>query len=106
MNQQLLEELVALKQRDTETRSRLLKEGKLYGDYASEMQQVHRENANRLDRIIAKYGWPGISLVGLEGCRAAWLTRTSEYPRAAAAAAGSSLAPVYRQTLLPPKRRR
>lgn len=73
MNQQLLEELVALKQRDTETRSRLLKEGKLYGDYASEMQQVHRDNANRLDQIVAKYGWPGISLVGLEGCRVAWL---------------------------------
>lgn len=37
MNQQLLNELIALKQRDTDTRSRLLKEGKLYGGYAPEM---------------------------------------------------------------------
>lgn len=37
------------------------------------MQQVHRENAVQLDKIIDEHGWPGISLVGLEGCRAAWL---------------------------------
>lgn len=73
MNQQLLNELMALKQRDTDTRSRLLKEGRLYGGYSPEMQQVHRENANQLNRIVEKSGWPGISLVGLEGCRAAWL---------------------------------
>jgi hypothetical protein len=73
MNQQLLDELLALKQRDIDTRSRLLKEGTLYGGYAPEMQQVHRENANELDKIVIKHGWPGISLVGLEGSRAAWL---------------------------------
>ena len=56
MNQQLLNELMALKQRDTDTRSRLLKEGKLYGGYAPEMQQVHRDNANQLNRIIEKSG--------------------------------------------------
>ena len=72
MNQQLLNELMALKQRDTDTRSRLLKEGKLYGSYALEMQQVHRDNANQLNQIIEKSGWPGITIVGLEGCRAAW----------------------------------
>jgi hypothetical protein len=73
MNQQLLDELSALKQRDADMRSRLLKEGRLYGDYAPEMQQVHRKNAKRLDEIITGHDWPGISLVGLEGCRAAWL---------------------------------
>ena len=73
MNRQVFDELLALKQRDTDMRSRLLQEGKLYGDYAPEMQQVHRENAKRLNEIIAKHGWPGVSLVGLEGCRAAWL---------------------------------
>jgi hypothetical protein len=73
MNQQLLNALLALNERDTNTRSRLIKEGKLYGDYAPEMQQVHQENAIELDRLISEYGWPGISLVGLEGCRVAWL---------------------------------
>lgn len=73
MNRQLLNALLTLKERDTNTRSRLIKEGKLYGDYAPEMQQVHQENAVELDRLISEYGWPRISLVGLEGCRAAWL---------------------------------
>ncbi len=73
MNQQLLAELLVLKQRDIDTRSRLLREGKLYGGYDSEMQQVHWENAVELDRLVSRYGWPGISLVGLDGSRAAWL---------------------------------
>lgn len=73
MNQQLLDGLLSLKQRDIDMRTRLLSEGELYGDYAPEMQQVHRENAIALDEIVSNYGWPGISFVGLEGCRAAWL---------------------------------
>ena len=73
MNQQLLDELLAMAKRDSEMRARLLAAGKLYGDYAEEMQRVHKENAKRLDEIVDTYGWPGIALVGLEGCRAAWL---------------------------------
>ncbi len=73
MNQQLLNDLMALQQRDTDTRARLLKAGKLYGGYSSGMQLVHRENANQLNSLVEKSGWPGISLVGIEGCRAAWL---------------------------------
>lgn len=73
MNHQLLNDLLTLKQRDTDMRTHLLGEGKLYDGYAPEMQQVHRDNAIALNEIVSKYGWPGISLVGLEGCRAAWL---------------------------------
>ena len=73
MNQQLLDELMAMAKRDSETRARLLAAGKLYGDYAEEMQRVHKENAKRLDEIVDTYSWPGLALVGLEGCRAAWL---------------------------------
>jgi len=73
MNQRLLDELIAMKQRDVDTRSRLVREGWLYDGYADEMQQVHRENAHRLNQLISQHGWPTISLVGLEGCRAAWL---------------------------------
>lgn len=61
-----------MKQHDMDMRSRLLTEGKLYGNYAPEMQQLHRENAEALDAIISRHGWPGTSLVGLEGCKAAW----------------------------------
>jgi hypothetical protein len=73
MNQHLLDELLAMKQRDADTRSQLVREGRLYDGYAEEMQQVHRENAHRLNGILSQHGWPTISLVGLEGCRAAWL---------------------------------
>ena len=73
MNQQLFEQLMALKQRDVETRSLLLRQGRLYSGYAEEMQEVHRENARELDELVSRHGWPGLSLVGLEGCRAAWL---------------------------------
>ncbi|HXV09603.1 MAG TPA: DUF6624 domain-containing protein [Burkholderiales bacterium] len=73
MNELLLQELLAMQRRDFDTRSRLQKAGQLYGGYADEMQQVHRENAETLDRIVSKHGWPGVAAVGIEGCRAAWL---------------------------------
>ena len=73
MNQDLLDELIAMKQRDMDTRSRLVREGRLYDGYAGEMQKVHKENAHRLDELVSQHGWPTISLVGLEGSRAAWL---------------------------------
>ena len=71
MNQNLLDELMLMKQRDVDTRSWLVREGRLYDGYSDEMQQVHRENAHRLNELISQHGWPTISLVGLEGCRAA-----------------------------------
>jgi hypothetical protein len=73
VNEPLLQELLAMQRRDFDTRSRLRKAGQLYGGYADEMQQVHRENAEALERIVSKHGWPGVAAVGMEGCRAAWL---------------------------------
>lgn len=73
MNSDLLTQLKSLKQRDMDTRQKLLKEGKLYGSYDEEMQKVHTENARSLNELVALHGWPGISKVGLEGSRAAWL---------------------------------
>jgi hypothetical protein len=37
------------------------------------MQRVHIENAVDLDSIVKTYGWPGISEVGIDGCRLAWV---------------------------------
>lgn len=73
MNSELLKQLELLKQRDTATREKLLQEGRLYGTYEPEMQKVHVENAEALNELISSHGWPGISKVGLEGCRVAWL---------------------------------
>src|SRR5947209_3408274 len=73
MKRELAGELLAMKKRDLDTRANLLEQGRLYGEYAPEMQRVHTENAQRLNEIVARYGWPGVSLAGFEGCRAAWL---------------------------------
>lgn len=73
MSQEFIEQLVALQTRDIDTRSRLAKEGRLYGGYEQEMQEVHRQNAHALDNILRTHGWPGVSKVGVEGSRAAWL---------------------------------
>lgn len=73
MNTELRDTLLSMQRRDTELRDRLLAEGRLYGDYAAEMQQVHRDNAERLAALIAGHGWPGTALVGVDGARAAWL---------------------------------
>ena len=73
MNEVLLEELKALTQRDLEMREKLLREKRLFGTYDEEMQRVHRENAVHLAGIVERHGWPGISQVGLEGSRLAWV---------------------------------
>lgn len=73
MNKKLLAQIEHLKQRDIDTRKKLLDEGRLYGVYDEEMQKVHSENAEALNEIIDAEGWPGVSKVGLDGARAAWL---------------------------------
>jgi hypothetical protein len=73
MNKELLAQLDNLKQRNIETREKLLEEGRLYGTYDEEMQHIHKENAQALDEIISIHGWPGVSKVGLEGSKSAWL---------------------------------
>ncbi|MDH5777280.1 MAG: hypothetical protein OEZ33_03635 [Gammaproteobacteria bacterium] len=71
-NAALHEELIHMKDRDAEIRQKLLDEGVLYDAYHPEMEKVHNEHAERLKAIIAEHGWPGTSMVGIDGCRAAW----------------------------------
>ena len=52
MNAELLNELMQMKRRDLEVRARLVDEGRLYSEYAEEMQQVHIENAHRLGDLV------------------------------------------------------
>ena len=74
MNEELRAELVRMAREDSQTRDQLLREGKLpkYG-YAEEMRRRHERNNARMREIIGQYGWPGRSLVGEDGCEAAWL---------------------------------
>ena len=73
MNTELAQRLEELKQKDFLKRSQLISENRLYGTYDREMQDIHLENAIALDSIVSEYGWTGISLVGIQGCQAAWL---------------------------------
>ncbi len=72
-NKILHTELIGLMKVDITLRQQLISEGVLTDDYHPEMEKIHIENAERLRKIIEKYGWPGTSLVGLDGCRAAWM---------------------------------
>ena len=72
MNPAIVATLRKLAERDRRTRERLLAEGRLFGDYADEMQRVHRDNAAALADLVAAHGWPGRTLAGEEGSRLAW----------------------------------
>ena len=72
-NQKLHDELIQLRNRDSDKRQALLTDNTLYDGYHSEMEALHNKNAACLDAIIKEHGWPGTSLVGLDGCRAAWM---------------------------------
>lgn len=73
MNDALRDELVAMRDADLRRREELAREGSLFEGYHPRMEEVHRENAARLQQIVARHGWPGRALVGEDGAEAAWL---------------------------------
>ncbi len=73
INEKLEQVLLGLEHSDKSTRAQLLGDGKLFDGYAPEMEQVHAANAGVLEAILDEHGWPGISAVGEEGARAAWI---------------------------------
>ena len=40
---------------------------------AQKLRAIDRANTQRMKEIVARYGWPGSSLVGKDGANAAWL---------------------------------
>lgn len=73
MNQELIEKIISMRNMDLEMRESILKSGSLYDGYDKEMEAIHIQNAEKLKKIIDKYGWPGKSLVGQEGANAAFM---------------------------------
>ena len=73
MDEELRGELLAMRARDRKTRSQGFEIGGRYGSDAENVERVHRENALRLKEIVDQHGWPGTSLVGEDGCDAAWV---------------------------------
>ncbi len=76
LNPDLANELRIMEAEDLNTRTILVEKGELFNnknDYHPTMKLVHEKNNKRIKEIIREYGWPGYSMVGKDGCHAAWL---------------------------------
>ncbi|WP_303907362.1 DUF6624 domain-containing protein [Thiohalomonas denitrificans] len=74
MNNDLREELLSMQEKDERLMRELMEAGELKEDeYHPRLKQLHESNIARIKEIIAEYGWPGKSIVGKEGAKAAWL---------------------------------
>lgn len=76
LNSDLANELLKMETEDLNTRKMLVEKGELFNaknDYHPVMKTVHEKNNKRVKEIIREYGWPSYSLVGKDGCHAAWL---------------------------------
>ncbi len=58
---------------DQKLREELLNSQRLFDGYDEELEKLHYEHAQRLEKIIQAKGWPTESMVGVDGARAAWL---------------------------------
>jgi hypothetical protein len=73
-NELLRQEILAMAEHDLSVRQELVTDGSLTSQgYHPRMEVVHKSNAARLANIIEKHGWPGESLIGENGAKAAWL---------------------------------
>lgn len=74
MNNDLLKELVSMQNEDEMLMHQLMESRELNEyEYHPRLKQLHETNIARMKTIIDEYGWPGKSLVGLDGSKAAWL---------------------------------
>lgn len=74
MNEQLRQELLAMQEEDQQVLRELIDSSELKGqEYHPRMRAVHEKNNARIKAIIDEHGWPGRSLVGEDGAKAAWL---------------------------------
>jgi hypothetical protein len=73
VNEQLRQELLAMRALDRSVRQELVDSGELGGPYVPRMEEVHRKNAARLRELIELYGWPALDMAGQDGAEAAWL---------------------------------
>jgi hypothetical protein len=72
-NENLRQELLAMRAEDARVREELAATGELFNGYNSTMEAVHLKNARRLEELIEEHGWLGKSLVGEDGAEAAWI---------------------------------
>jgi len=72
VNEQLRQELLAMRTEDRSVRQQLVESGELGGSYVPRMEQVHRKNASRLRQLIELYGWPAEDIASRDGAEGAW----------------------------------
>jgi hypothetical protein len=73
LHEALRAELVAMRDEDLRVRQELVDAGELGGSYVPRMEAVHVRNAQRLEEIIIRLGWPDEQMAGEDGAKAAWL---------------------------------
>ncbi|OOZ39292.1 hypothetical protein BOW53_12055 [Solemya pervernicosa gill symbiont] len=74
MDSELAKQLIGMAEEDQRQLKRLFESGELPSEhYHPAMQSLHEKNVASLKSIIDKHGWPGISLVGPDAAKAAWL---------------------------------
>jgi uncharacterized protein DUF6624 len=73
MNTEFRQRLLSMAEEDQRVRAELAATGELFQGYAPRLAEVHQRNAQELESIIEECGWPGKSLVGDDGAKAAWL---------------------------------
>jgi hypothetical protein len=73
LNEQLRQDLLAMRAEDRRVRQELIDSGELGGSYVPRMEDVHRKNAARLRGFIELYAWPAVDIAGQDGAEAAWL---------------------------------
>jgi hypothetical protein len=70
---QIAKTIIDLKNADQALRQKLILEGELGSGYNIKMAQLHHENADILEQVIDRIGYPTIEKVGAQASEAAWL---------------------------------
>ncbi|KOY87491.1 hypothetical protein AD998_16320 [bacterium 336/3] len=65
--------IIQMQKKDLALRDKLLKEGVLSESYHVEMEALHKQNAEKLEKIIDQIGYPTASKVGEKASYATWL---------------------------------
>jgi hypothetical protein len=76
LHKDLVDDLAARVKVDQEARNKVIdaqRDGSQHPELWAPVQKIDHENTEALKAIVAKYGWPGRSLVGENGANNAWL---------------------------------
>ncbi|CDR34848.1 DUF6624 domain-containing protein [Criblamydia sequanensis] len=72
-NKALQDELLEMQEQDQKARFSLMSHKEPSKELYENIKKIDVRNGKRLKTIINQYGWPGVSLVGLEGASAFWI---------------------------------